>query len=669
MWNVIAQLLSSNTYMPHGHCYLWQSPLVLLHLLSDGGIALAYFSIPFTLIYFVNQRKDVPFRVIFLLFGAFIVSCGTTHLLEIWTLWYPTYWLSGSVKLFTALISLYTAFELVPLVPQALALPSPFQLETLNRELASQISEREAAEKAVRQLNAELEQRVDERTLELQQTNQQLLVEIAERHQVELALRDSQRLFERIANLTPNILYIFNLTEQRNVYCNRFITEIFGYTPEEIQQMGANVLSDLTHPDDIERVNQHLQRAQSLRDEDYGEIEYRFKDIKGNWHWLLSRETIFERGQDGKAELMLGVASDITQRKQSELDLKQANSQLAERVEELENRTQEMVRLGEMTDFLQACLTVAEAEKTLADLLKLLLPKCSGAVFILKPSRDFLEQVAVWGDCVNIPLHFDPHECWALRRGSLHISQPTSPSLYCQHIHLAATRQTTLCIPMMAQGETLGLLYLELPPTEQFTPVQHRLAETASKQVAIALANLKLRETLQYHSLRDTLTGLFNRRYLEASIERELHRVTRENKSLGLIVMDIDHFKHFNDSFGHEAGDAVLRMVGKFLLQGVRQSDIACRYGGEEFAIILPNASLAETLERAEQIRQGINVQTVNFAGQKLDSITVSSGVASFPDCGMTFEHLFRAADGALYEAKRLGRDRVVCAKFCPVPT
>lgn len=166
-----AQWTTIEAFVPHGHCYLWKPELVGLHLVSDSLIALAYYSIPLTLLYFVRQRQDLPFNWIFLLFGAFIVACGTTHLMGIWTLWHPDYWLSGTIKLITAVVSVYTAILLVPLVPQALALPSPAQLEAANLELRKQIAEREKAEAQIRTLNLELEQRVIERTFELETAN------------------------------------------------------------------------------------------------------------------------------------------------------------------------------------------------------------------------------------------------------------------------------------------------------------------------------------------------------------------------------------------------------------------------------------------------------------------------------------------------------------------
>nr|WP_155744220.1 ATP-binding protein [Scytonema sp. UIC 10036] len=157
--------------------------MVSLHILSDVIIALSYYSIPLTLLYFVRQRQDVPFKTIFLLFGAFIVSCGTTHIMEVWTLWYPTYWLSGAIKAFTAVVSLYTALTLIPLVPQALALPSPAQLEEANRALQAENAERQKAEQELRQYKEHLEELVKQRTTELEQTNERLHQEIVQRQQ------------------------------------------------------------------------------------------------------------------------------------------------------------------------------------------------------------------------------------------------------------------------------------------------------------------------------------------------------------------------------------------------------------------------------------------------------------------------------------------------------
>jgi diguanylate cyclase (GGDEF)-like protein len=213
---------------------------------------------------------------------------------------------------------------------------------------------------------------------------------------------------------------------------------------------------------------------------------------------------------------------------------------------------------------------------------------------------------------------------------------------------------------MAAQGKAMGVLYLSLLESGEFIESKQQLAVTVADHIALSLANLKLRETLQNQSIRDALTGLFNRRYLEESLERELYRCDRNKKSLGIIMLDIDHFKSFNDTFGHSAGDAVLRELGEFLQNHIRRSDIACRYGGEELTLILPEASVKIVLERAQAICEGVKHLQVEYRRQLLGTISLSLGVAMFPEHGVTGEAVLRAADAALYRAKREGRDRVI---------
>jgi hypothetical protein len=162
----------SNYFIPHGHCYLWKPGLVGLHILSDALIAVAYFLIPITLIYIVNKRKDLPFDWVFMLFSSFIICCGITHIMEIWTLWHPNYWFSGFLKGITALISLSTAAVLVELIPKILAIPSPDQLAAANLALKKEIGDRKQAQEALSELMLELEKRVIERTIALESTNE-----------------------------------------------------------------------------------------------------------------------------------------------------------------------------------------------------------------------------------------------------------------------------------------------------------------------------------------------------------------------------------------------------------------------------------------------------------------------------------------------------------------
>jgi len=182
------------------------------------------------------------------------------------------------------------------------------------------------------------------------------------------------------------------------------------------------------------------------------------------------------------------------------------------------------------------------------------------------------------------------------------------------------------------------------------------------EQVGLSVANIRLRDALRNESIRDPLTGLYNRRYLEEIMERETRRAVRSNQGFGVLMIDLDHFKKFNDTYGHEAGDLVLRETAAFLLRSVRAEDIVCRFGGEEFVVILPLAELKVTLARAERIRSHLRELSVFHQGQSVGVITASVGVAELPQHGATAKELLEAADAALYRAKREGRDRVAVA-------
>jgi diguanylate cyclase (GGDEF)-like protein len=221
---------------------------------------------------------------------------------------------------------------------------------------------------------------------------------------------------------------------------------------------------------------------------------------------------------------------------------------------------------------------------------------------------------------------------------------------------------------MMAHGEAVGLLSVSAtrgPLSEH----KRRLALTVAEHIALALANLKLRESLRRQSIRDPLTGLFNRRYMEESLERETRRAVRGHHPVGIIMLDLDHFKQFNDANGHEAGDTLLREVGAILQRSIRAEDIACRYGGEEFILILPEASLPDAAQRADHIRNAVRAVQPIHRRQPLAQVTASLGVAIYPDHGATGEAVLRAADAALYQAKARGRDRVVVSAGAAPPS
>jgi diguanylate cyclase (GGDEF)-like protein len=343
-----------------------------------------------------------------------------------------------------------------------------------------------------------------------------------------------------------------------------------------------------------------------------------------------------------------------------------------QRYQELHEQTTLLNRrstlMAELSDMLQSCLSSPEAYPIIASRAQVLLPGSAGALCVISNSRNLVEMVASWkSPSLKEPL-FAPEDCWALRRGRVHASSSENSSLACAHVAQPQPRRT-LCVPMMAHGETLGLLYVDSGQDSDNQSMfgksgdsGEQLAKTLAEQAALALANLKLREALRTQSIRDPLTNLFNRRYMEESLDRELSRAIRKQTPLSVMLIDVDHFKRFNDAFGHEAGDTVLRSLGHLLQTQLRSEDIVCRYGGEEFVVILPDAPLDGARLRSEELRGKAKELVAELRGQMLGRITLSIGVATFPANGGTGAALVEAADAALYRAKKEGRDCVMIA-------
>jgi diguanylate cyclase (GGDEF)-like protein/PAS domain S-box-containing protein len=353
---------------------------------------------------------------------------------------------------------------------------------------------------------------------------------------------------------------------------------------------------------------------------------------------------------------------DVTAMKQYQATLERTNQELEMRLDDLRERHAEMLTLSQIGDFLQACVTVIEACQIVATLMEPLFPQCSGGIFLLNPSGHHLENIASWGDILYSQSNFDIKECWGLRRGRVHEVDDQHEGLRCQHILPLPEDAKTCCIPLIAQGETLGLLYLSAHPAEVFPANKAQLARTVAEQLGLAIANLNLRTILEQQSIRDALTGLYNRRHFEDRLQQELERSSRTHSPLSLIMLDIDHFKVFNDTYGHDAGDYVLQSVSHYLKASLRLCDIVCRYGGEELVIILPDTSLEAAQEIAEGLRQGIASLSLSYEEQLFGQVTASFGVATCSKQEPSRLALVKAADGALYRAKALGRNQVVSA-------
>lgn len=216
---------------------------------------------------------------------------------------------------------------------------------------------------------------------------------------------------------------------------------------------------------------------------------------------------------------------------------------------------------------------------------------------------------------------------------------------------------------MVVSGDMIGLLHIEWPEKSIIDNETREFIQNMGEMISLSISNIRLRETLRNQSIRDPLTGVFNRRYMEETLDREIPRALRKKASIGIMMMDIDHFKKFNDTFGHDAGDTVLQDISKTIQSAIRREDILCRYGGEEFIVILPEANLQITQIRAEQIRQQVHDLELVHDNRPLGSITLSIGIAVYPENGMKGEDVIQAADKALYQAKETGRNKVSAAR------
>ena len=354
------------------------------------------------------------------------------------------------------------------------------------------------------------------------------------------------------------------------------------------------------------------------------------------------------------------LSREVHQREDAETRLGAANERLLHSVSELERAGADLAELGRYASHLQGCRTIAEAMDATRQALLTLLPWCTGTVYLLRASGDHAEAQVQWGEPASPhrPM-LQPSDCWGLRRSKQHLVDDLRRGTACLHFERPPEVQpvATACFPLGAQHMVLGVMSLSQRRAGPIPRIE--IASAVAEQLSLALGNLRLQESLRQQSIRDPLTGLFNRRYLEESLPRELSRCERTGQSLALMMLDLDHFKALNDSHGHEAGDQLLAGFGGLLQSLCRREDIACRYGGEEFTVILPDIDAESALRRANEVREATAHMVVRHHQQRLPTVTVSIGVALYPADGGDGTRLREAADAAMYRAKNAGRDRV----------
>ena len=348
---------------------------------------------------------------------------------------------------------------------------------------------------------------------------------------------------------------------------------------------------------------------------------------------------------------------------------------MADHAMELENNL-ELIKLqnhvinlrNKLGDMLQSCQEIDGVGVLVSIYLPLLFPTSIGALYLSNDQNAVMTKVADWGvtDSNLVQHSFDRDHCWGLRQGKLHKVDERKMNPLCEHIS-PTVPAFSLCIPMIARSQSMGLLHLEYvrrvtPHLLDHDEMHRELAVSVATLLAMTVSNVRLSAILLEESIHDKLTGLYNRRHLETVLSREIARATREKHSLALLLLDVDHFKRFNDTYGHEAGDAVLRSFGQVLRDNCRQGDTACRFGGEEFVILLADTDEVCAREWGERLRSRLCNMKVKTGNTELPPVTASMGLALYPVHGKDESTLLKAADVALYDAKSNGRDRLMCS-------
>lgn len=461
--------------------------------------------------------------------------------------------------------------------------------------------------------------------------------------------------FRTVAEDAPVMLWLTNSTGE-NIFSNSVYKNFIGR--ENVEEKGGKAWFMALHPEDqqacIDIFSDAFQTHKAFN------MEYRLKRRDGEYRYILDRgEPYIDR--HGKFSGFIGSSTDISDRKTSEDELKKSHKELIQ-------YNQEMNLINQLNSYLQVCRELPETYPVISHYAEQIFPDWSGCLYLFNDSKTMVELVTSWGEHeLKSDDIIAPDDCWALRQGKEHVALDVTNRLSCNHVEEGT--ESYVCVPIIAQGEMLGMLHLEYCGKANFEIAEERtryfesrqrLMTTSADNLALSLVSLKLREALKEQSVRDPLTLLFNRRYMEESLQLEVSKCLRSNDDLGIIMADIDHFKKINDTYGHDAGDVVLMDFAKCLRESFRESDIICRYGGEEFIIIMPSSPKEIVKDRAMKVCEKVQKLEVIHDGKPLPVITASFGVSCLTEKTEQTSDIVKQADAALYKAKRAGRNQVV---------
>lgn len=446
---------------------------------------------------------------------------------------------------------------------------------------------------------------------------------------------------------------------------NQKLCEITGYSLDELMQID---FQSITHPDDLER-DLHMATAVMDRTIDHYSMEKRYIRKDGSLTWVL----LFVRRLDATADLparFVSVVEDIDERKAAESRVRALTASLESRVAERTSQLRDIIRAGqrrneeltlitEMGRLLAAATDMSEAATVVTRYLPRIFPLADGALYLADPANERFDRKAHWGEAKPGASMFERGECWALRRGETHHVEGEPDALHCSHVQIDSRTHPHLCVPIQSLGAPLGMIELAWGRTSEGWAPEIPLIKTVAEKIGLAFGNLRLREELSRQALLDPLTGLNNRRWLEAALRMRVARHSRSGEGFAVLMIDVDHFKSVNDVYGHEAGDRALQEIGAALLRCVREGEAAARFGGEEFTVVLDTVGKVDAQGAAERMRLAVTAIRVRLKDRDLPPLTVSIGVAMYPGDGDDAQRVVERADEALYAAKRHGRNQV----------
>lgn len=483
---------------------------------------------------------------------------------------------------------------------------------------------------------------------------------IAEVEEANRRLRSLEATRMAMIEAIPDAMLVVN-REGIIIYINHPLEALFGYAQDEL--LGKKI--ELLIPEPFRK--KHATHRESYFKNPLVRPMGTGRELSGQHKngSIFSVEISLSPLLTPEGQFALAIIRDISQHVQqtkkletNEEELQKVNQKLEQDRNSLQKINNKIILITEFSETLIACANEHEIIEAISSYISEILNFSKGALYLFNRLDNEFELKTFWGESQNsFKLKFNTRECWGMRNGTLHEKNSFHPAVQCQHLPEFQPAISYICMPVIAHNEVYGLISLQVENVNFQASMVNVIVNMVSKTIAIAVANVNLQQLLKDQALHDTLTGLYNRRFFDDYLKRQIINAQREKQEFGIILFDIDNFKQANDTYGHEVGDTILHRLGMLLSKIIRANDVVCRYGGEEFVCVLSNSSSALTKKRGEEIRVAVSKL---FEGPMPPRTTISVGVSAYPSDGATACELIEAADKAMYVAKRMGKNRLV---------